>query len=81
MDWDYNLSTIWSLQTLREKLIKVGAKVVMHYGYVFIHMVEVTLIFTIRGQNEMAIYSCICIDIFVCNSHFDLGRNGTGVGI
>jgi len=31
----------WSLTTLREKLIKIGAKVVRHSKYVFFQMVEV----------------------------------------
>ena len=31
----------WSLTTLREKLIKIGAKVVVHCRYVFFQMAEV----------------------------------------
>jgi hypothetical protein len=31
----------WSLRTLREKLIKIGAKVVRHSGYVVFQMAEV----------------------------------------
>ncbi len=33
----------WSLTTLREKLIKIGAKVVMHSGYVIFQMAEVAV--------------------------------------
>jgi hypothetical protein len=33
----------WSLTTLREKLIKVGAKVVTHSRYVFFQMAEVAV--------------------------------------
>lgn len=31
----------WSLRTLREKLIKIGAKVFKHSGYMFFQMAEV----------------------------------------
>jgi hypothetical protein len=31
----------WSLRTLRDKLIKIGAKVIMHSRYVIFHMAEV----------------------------------------
>ncbi len=31
----------WSLTTLREKLIKIGAKVVKHSGYVMFQLAEV----------------------------------------
>jgi len=31
----------WSLTTLREKLIKVGAKIVRHSKYLTLHMAEV----------------------------------------
>ena len=31
----------WSLRTMREKLIKIGAKVVKHSGYVTFQMAEV----------------------------------------
>ena len=34
----------WSLTTLREKLIKIGAKVVRHSGYVIFQMAEVAAI-------------------------------------
>ncbi len=33
----------WSLTTLREKLIKIGAKVVWHSGYVIFQMAEVAV--------------------------------------
>ncbi len=33
----------WSLTTLREKLIKIGAKVVTHSGYVIFQMAEVAI--------------------------------------
>ena len=33
----------WSLTTLREKLIKIGAKVVRHSGYVIFQMAEVAV--------------------------------------
>jgi len=33
----------WSLTTLREKLIKIGAKVVRHSGYVLFQMAEVAV--------------------------------------
>ena len=33
----------WTLTTLREKLIKIGAKVVRHAKYVFFHMAEVAV--------------------------------------
>ncbi len=33
----------WSLTTLREKLIKIGAKVVTHAGYVIFQMAEVAV--------------------------------------
>jgi hypothetical protein len=33
----------WSLTTLREKLIKIGAKVVAHFRYVFFQMAEVAV--------------------------------------
>jgi len=33
----------WSLTTLREKLINIGAKVVTHSGYVIFHMAEVAV--------------------------------------
>ncbi|HZY98805.1 MAG TPA: transposase [Candidatus Baltobacteraceae bacterium] len=33
----------WSLTTLREKLIKIGAKVVSHGRYVAFHMAEVAI--------------------------------------
>ena len=33
----------WSLTTLREKLIKIGAKVVAHSRYVFFQMAEVAV--------------------------------------
>ena len=33
----------WSLTTLREKLIKIGAKVVAHSGYVIFQMAEVAV--------------------------------------
>lgn len=33
----------WSLTTLREKLIKIGAKVVTHSGYVIFQMAEVAV--------------------------------------
>ncbi len=33
----------WSLATLREKLIKIGAKVVTHSGYVIFQMAEVAV--------------------------------------
>jgi hypothetical protein len=33
----------WSLTTLREKLIKIGAKVVTHAGYVVFQMAEVAV--------------------------------------
>jgi hypothetical protein len=33
----------WSLTTLREKLIKIGAKVVTHARYVIFQMVEVAV--------------------------------------
>ncbi len=33
----------WSLTTLREKLIKIGAKVVRHSGYVIFQMTEVAV--------------------------------------
>ena len=33
----------WSLTTLREKLIKIGAKVVHHAGYVVFQMAEVAV--------------------------------------
>jgi hypothetical protein len=33
----------WSLTTLREKLIKIGAKVVSHSGYVIFQMAEVAV--------------------------------------
>ena len=34
----------WSLTTLREKLIKMGAKVVIHSRYVIFQMAEVTVL-------------------------------------
>jgi hypothetical protein len=37
------LSKHWSLTTLREKLIKIGAKVVTHSGYVIFQMAEVAV--------------------------------------
>jgi hypothetical protein len=33
----------WSLRTMRQKLIKIGAKVVSHAWYVTLQMVEVAL--------------------------------------
>jgi len=33
----------WSLRTLREKLIKIGAKVISHSRYVIFQMAEVTV--------------------------------------
>lgn len=33
----------WSLQTLREKLIKIGAKVISHSRYVIFQMAEVVV--------------------------------------
>ncbi len=33
----------WSMTTLREKLIKIGAKVVAHSRYVFFQMAEVAI--------------------------------------
>jgi hypothetical protein len=33
----------WSLTSLREKLIKIGAKIVRHGGYVFFQMAEVAV--------------------------------------
>ena len=33
----------WSLTTLREKLIKIGAKIVRHARYVFFQMAEVAV--------------------------------------
>ncbi len=33
----------WSLATLREKLVKIGAKVVRHAGYVTFQLAEVTV--------------------------------------
>ena len=33
----------WSLQTLREKLIKIGAKVISHSRYVIFQMAEVAV--------------------------------------
>ena len=33
----------WSLTTLREKLIKIGAKVVRHAGYLTFQMAEVAI--------------------------------------
>ena len=33
----------WTLTTLREKLIKIGAKVVRHSKYVFFQMAEVAV--------------------------------------
>ena len=33
----------WSLTTLRDKLIKIGAKVVRHAGYVVLQMAEVAV--------------------------------------
>ena len=33
----------WSLTTLREKLVKIGAKVVSHSGYVIFQMAEVAV--------------------------------------
>ena len=53
--WAYNLGNFlrrlalpksvkhWSLTTLREKLIKIGAKVVTHARYVIYQMVEVAV--------------------------------------
>ena len=32
----------WSLRTLKDKLIKVGAKVISHYRYVIFQMAEVS---------------------------------------
>ena len=52
---DFNISTIaspaalpngvkhWSLTTLREKLIKIGAKVVAHSRYIVFQMAEVAV--------------------------------------
>ena len=34
---------IWSLRTLREKLIKIGAKVIRHSRYVIFQMAEVAV--------------------------------------
>jgi hypothetical protein len=33
----------WSLRTLKEKLIKIGAKLVRHSGYVIFQMAEVAV--------------------------------------
>ena len=33
----------WSLTTLREKLVKIGAKVVKHSSYVMFQLAEVTI--------------------------------------
>ena len=33
----------WSLTTLREKLVKIGAKIVSHSGYVIFQMAEVAV--------------------------------------
>ena len=33
----------WSLTTLREKLVKIGAKVIRHSRYVFFQMAEVAI--------------------------------------
>jgi hypothetical protein len=40
----------WSLTTLREKLIKIGAKVVRHSRYVVIQMAEVVVSRTLFQQ-------------------------------
>jgi len=48
----------WSLTTLRDKLIKIGAKIVHHAGYVVFQMAEVTvprstaLAAPIRGRDS-----------------------------
>ncbi len=36
-------SQMWSLTTLREKLVKIGAKVVRHGGYVTFQLAEVAV--------------------------------------
>ena len=44
----------WSLRTLREKLIKIGAKVVKHSRYVMFQMAEVAmprLLFRVHPVN------------------------------
>ena len=38
-----NVSMPWSLTTLREKLIKIGAKVVSHGRYITFQMAEVAV--------------------------------------
>ena len=40
----------WSLRTLREKLIKIGAKVVRHSRYVVFQMAEVVVPKALFGQ-------------------------------
>jgi len=40
----------WSLRTLREKLIKIGAKVVSHSHYVIFQMAEVAVPQTLFGE-------------------------------
>ena len=39
--FNYNIINNWSLRTMREKLVKIGAKVVSHAGYVTFQMAEV----------------------------------------
>jgi hypothetical protein len=40
----------WSLRTLRDKLIKIGAKVVNHSRYVIFQMAEVAVPQTLFGE-------------------------------
>jgi hypothetical protein len=40
----------WSLTTLREKLVKIGAKVVRHAGYVMFQLAEVAVPRRLFGQ-------------------------------
>ena len=40
----------WSLTTLREKLVKIGAKIVRHGCYVAFHMAEVAVPRTLFGE-------------------------------
>ena len=43
LDWSTAQEFKWSLTTLREKLIKIGAKIVRHARYVTFQMAEVAI--------------------------------------
>ena len=49
----------WSLTTLREKLFKIGAKMVRHGRYVAFQMAEVAVLRRMLGQILARIARCV----------------------